>query len=766
MDTDIKNKESATELTKLTPQIQILQTPATDVNFGDLSAEEFQFLRHDREIYQNQLAAQNHQLKYVQQRLLISRSRYNDFFESAPVSYLILNESGVIIKANIMAIRQLNSDKDSILGNHLASLAHDNYSAYQIGLYRKNIINKVDCQECKVRLKNQDGTSFLARLRGTLCCDEKGNLNQIRIVLDVDSEQASPLSMQANLNSQSHQSIIRTFTAALEQTTDSVFITDTKGTIKYVNNAFIELTGYSAEEALGKNPRMLNSGKHDKGWIKNLWGTINQGKAFSNVFINRKKDGSLFYEEKTISPMIDDAGFITHYVSTGKDISERIQTQERLHYLAYHDVLTELPNRTQLNEILDNTIRSAKLLKQQFAVVFIDLDHFKKINDSLGHDIGDSLLQNVAKRLSNNLRHTDTAARLGGDEFAAIIPNVNCEKEVRSTVNHIIKSFEKPFKIEGNELYVTPSIGISLFPEDGVTGLALLKNADIAMYQAKFKGRNTFRFFSSFMGKRASEKLTIESDLHRAHNLNQFELHYQPQIDFTSGRTIGVEALLRWQHPDRGLLLPNEFIPHLEDSGLIISVGKWIIQKALSDLKCWQAKGATNLKLAVNLSAFQFKDKYLVSFIKNKLISSNIDATLIEFEITETSMMDNVEATINILRELKSMGVGIAIDDFGTGYSSLSYLNKLPIESLKIDQSFIADLSKETHCKDNAIIVKTIIAMAKNLDLSLIAEGVETTEQCQFLSLNGCNQMQGNLFSPAIRGDKVIDFIQGKRLTS
>ncbi len=544
---------------------------------------------------------------------------------------------------------------------------------------------------------------------------------------------------------------------ALEQTADSVVITDNKGIVEYVNPAFEGMTGFTRAEAIGKKPSIIKSGKHGLVFYKHLWETILEGGVFSDVFINRRKDGSLYYEEKTITPLKDAQGNITHFISTGKDITERMQTQERLHYLAHHDVLTELPNRVLFMDRLEHTLLQARRSQRLIAVLFLDMDRFKNINDTLGHDVGDRMLQAFGARLRECVREGDTVARLGGDEFAIVLEDIAHVDDVPATAKKILNAFEQPFHDNGRELFITGSIGISLHPDDGMDANTLLKNADTAMYRAKDTGRNNYHFYSADMSAKAFERLMLETSLRHALERQEFLLYYQPQVDMNTNKIVGAEALLRWQHPEQGLVSPAEFIPLLEDTGLIVPVGEWVLQTACNQAMAWVKAGLPPINLAVNLSSRQFGTLNLADVINRILENTGFDPTRLELEITESVIMGNAQETINTLNTLGKMGIKFAIDDFGTGYSSLSYLKRFPIHTLKIDYSFVHDITTDP---DNAAIVMTIIAMANNLNLMVVAEGVETEGEFAFLQAYGCDYMQGYLFSKPVPAEAFKELLE------
>ncbi len=544
---------------------------------------------------------------------------------------------------------------------------------------------------------------------------------------------------------------------ALEHIADSVVITNRRGDIEYVNPAFELTTGYSKQEVIGKNPNIVNSGKHDKAFYKVLWDTILSGKNYRDVFINRKKDGNLYYEEKTIVPLKDEEGNITSFVATGKDITERLRAEERLLYMAHHDILTDLPNRALFIDRLSQAILRAHRSNHGIAVLFLDLDRFKVINETLGHDLGDRLLQDLAERLRSCLREADTIARLGGDEFAVLLEDITDVTDTSSIAIQVRDVLSNPFMVDGRELFITASVGISIFPDDGQDAHTLLKNADTAMHRAKESGRDTHQLYSAEMSTRALEQLTLETDLRHAVAREEFLLHYQPQVDLENGRIVGVEALIRWNHPELGLIPPDDFIPLLEETGLIIPVGEWVLRTACAQNKTWQDIGLPPLSVAVNLSGRQVDSPDLVEQVRDIVTESNLDPSYLELEITESMIMANVEATIETLTCISDMGITFAIDDFGTGYSSLSYLKRFPISTIKIDRSFVRDITTDP---DDAAIVTTIIAMARNLKLGIIAEGVETEQQSAFLRAHGCTRIQGYLYSRPLPVEEITELLR------
>jgi len=541
-----------------------------------------------------------------------------------------------------------------------------------------------------------------------------------------------------------------------ENSAQAILVTDAAARIVSVNPAFTEITGYRADEALGQNPSKFASGRHDATFYAAMWGALQKHGIWAGEVWDRRKNGAVFPKWLTINAVSDaDTGAVTHYVAIFSDITEQKENAARIEHLAYHDALTGLPNRYALNAHLAQSIADARRNGSQLAVMFIDLDRFKTINDSLGHDVGDQLLIAVAKRIRAALREADTVARLGGDEFVVVVSGIAGPEDAARVAEKIVAEVGEPLVLAGHALHVSPSIGIGMFPTDGAGIDTLMKNADAAMYHAKQHGRNGFRFFTADMNAAASERLLYETQLHHALDRGEFFLVFQPQVEIDSGRVVGVEALLRWRHPDRGEILPDRFIPVAEEIGLIVPLGAWVIEEACRQAMLWEG-GASRLRVAVNLSVHQLEERRLAEHVAATLARTGLPAERLELEITESAVMRHPGAAIEMLRSLAALGVRLAIDDFGTGYSSLSYLKRLPNSRLKIDRSFVMDL--ETDPNDVAI-TEGIIALARSLGLAVTAEGIETAAQLDMLKRFGCGEGQGFLFSRPLTAAALRDFL-------
>ena len=552
-------------------------------------------------------------------------------------------------------------------------------------------------------------------------------------------------------------STLKKFSSAVEKSGSVVVITDRTGTIQYVNPQFIATTGYSAEEAMGKTPRILKSGETPMSVYRELWQTILSGNHWHGELHNRRKSGEYYWSYLSISPIADDSDEITHFVAVSEDVTELKSAQHEMEKLALFDALTSLPNRRLFRDRLEKALEYNQRAQKKLAIIFIDLDNFKQINDTLGHDCGDRLLITVSRRLRSELRLEDTVARLGGDEFTVLLSDLHSTADVRLVSQKLLSAIRRPIIIDGHEINVTCSLGITIAPNDSGDAGILMKNADLAMYKAKESGRNTLRFFTESMDREISNRVKMEKELKLALQEKQFELYFQPQINLATGKIIGCEALLRWNHPTKGLTFPGEFISVAEDSGIIILIGEWVINEACRVAKQINQDRSDPIRVSVNLSAHQFQDPTLPSKVSQIIEEVGVNSQLLELEITETVLMTDTKLASSLLDGLKDLGVSLAIDDFGTGYSSLSYLKRFPVDTLKIDRSFVMDIPRDSN---DMAITAAVLAMAKQLRLSVIAEGIETERQLAFLHEHACEGGQGYLFSRPVPIDQFEAYLK------
>lgn len=549
---------------------------------------------------------------------------------------------------------------------------------------------------------------------------------------------------------------LRLFAEAFKNTSEGVMIMHSSRTIVAVNKAFTTITGYTEQEAIDSGTNIINSEKHSPDFYEHIWQTLMERQQWHGEIWQNNKSGIDIAVEMTVSAVTNEQEKVSHFVAVFSDITERLNAEQELRKLAKYDSLTGLPNRTLLQDRLEHAISHGKREKNKLAVLFLDLDRFKQVNDSLGHDIGDLLLIAVAERISKILREDDTFARLGGDEFVVIIEDLDDISQLVYIAGRIIEELTKPFSLVDYEVSTSTSIGITLYPDDGETYQVLLKNADTAMYHAKAEGRNNFQFYTQSMNDQVFERLSIENELRHAIEHNEFVLFYQPRINSKTGVVESLEALIRWQHPEKGLVAPGYFIDVAEDSGLIVPISEWVIKEACSQLKAWRKSDFDQISVSVNLSPRLFNHYDLVAFIEENLLQYQIPARHLELEITEGMLMDDVESTIVDLHKLNELGCHISVDDFGTGYSSLSYLHRFPVHTLKIDRSFVNNIDQ--HEKGKAL-VDIIINLAQNLRLDLVAEGVETKEQFEFLQGRAEQQIQGYYFAKPVDAETVMPML-------
>lgn len=547
---------------------------------------------------------------------------------------------------------------------------------------------------------------------------------------------------------------------AVEQSQVAVVISDRTGAIQYVNPAFSATSGYSAQEVLGKNPRILNSGKTPLLQYAAMWQRLTQGESWAGELVNKRKDGSLYWEEAVISPVKDADGVITHFIGVQQDITARREAEERARFLAFHDSLTELPTRDLAKSRMSDAILEAEKSGGRAALLFMDVDNLKRVNDSLGHGMGDRLLQSLVRRLETNMREGDLLARVGGDEFLLVVLNVKGSGVVEAIAQRIHESLTTPLDLEGLEVPTTVSVGAAIYPDDGRNFDELYRQADLAMYCAKKEGRNAFRAYAKSMEADTHEYVATVNGLRRALEKKELLLYYQPQIHLDTGDVRAVEALLRWERPGHGLVLPGKFINVAEESGLIIEIGNWVIREVCRQAAEWRDNGMPGLRVSFNLSALQLRRGGLQEVIAAAMRESQLEPEFLELELTESTLVNDIADATSYLRRLRELGIGIALDDFGTGYSNFTYLRRFDLDRLKIDQSFVRNITSQN--KGDVAIVKSIVQLARNFGLETIAEGVETEEALSLVRRAGCDYVQGFLLAHPMPATAVPAFIASR----
>ncbi|MDD4963818.1 MAG: EAL domain-containing protein [Gallionella sp.] len=719
---DESNKPSALSLRKVA-EAQLVKT-----SLAEISSRPVEELLHELRVHQIELEMQNEALRQTQLALGESRDRYIDLYEFAPVGYLTLTVDGMIAEINLTAVTLLGCKRSKLMHKSLRMLViaddQDRWVRHFMAARKLEVPSSVELE-----MRRGDGKVFYAQL------DCVGNATTVRITLS-DITQRKLIEDELRI------------AAAAFSSHNGMMITNPEGVIQRVNPAFTQLTGYTASDAIGKTPAILQSDRQDSLFYQQMWETLKEKGCWQGEIWNKRKSGQLYAEMLTITAIYSSEQRITHYVGSFTDITQKKEADAEIHRLAYYDPLTKLANRRLLQDRLGHAIAVAARSALFGALFFIDLDHFKALNDTRGHDVGDLLLVDVAQRLQENIRENDTVARQGGDEFVVLMEGLgNTANEAAVLAaqlgDKLHTALAAPFNLKGYEYYCKTSIGVGLFhAQDSVEGL--FKHADLALYQAKTSGGDRLRFFDPAMQDALEQRSILEAALRKVVALKQLRLYYQPQLDATH-QVVGVEALVRWQHPQHGVVLPEEFIPLAEDTGLILPIGRWVIETACEQIRKWEGDGlASGLKIAVNVSAVQFHQPDFVAQVQRILVASGANPARLKLELTESMLLENMKDTIAKMQAIKELGVFFSMDDFGTGYSSLSYLAQLPLEQLKIDKSFVRNISRS---KNDESIVCAIITLGLGLKMTVIAEGVETEVQRVFLAMHGCHEYQGNLFS-------------------
>ncbi|OHC65797.1 MAG: hypothetical protein A2040_04460 [Rhodocyclales bacterium GWA2_65_19] len=679
--------------------------------------------------------------KRMEAALSESEKRYRTLIEWSPEP-MGVHRRGVIVYVNPAAVRMLGANSAAdLVGKPVLDRVHPDFHEIVLARVRNAIEHDGEAPPIEEKFLKLDGTAIDVEVRNT--------------AIVFDGEPAIQVAMRDVTERNLAQQQLRIAAAAFEAQ-EGITVTDAAKVIQRVNRTFTEITGYSAEDAVGKTPRILSSGRHDAGFYDEMWECIGRTGTWRGEIWNRRKNGEIYPEWLSVTAVKGNDGAVTHYVGTFADITMRKVVEEEIRNLAFFDPLTRLPNRRLMLDRLRQALTGSARHERHGALLLFDLDDFKTLNDTLGHDVGDQFLVEVASRMEACIREGDTVARLGGDEFVVILQDLDAETaaamQAESVAVKILAALSQPYQLDlsfaggdanSRSYHCTASIGITLFRDQSLSVDELLKRADTAMYQAKAAGRNTLRFFDPEMQAVVAIRAALDTDLRTAIREGQFLLYYQPQVD-GEGRVTGVEALVRWQHPLRGLVCPTDFIPQTEDNGLILPLGHWVLETACNQLVVWAGQAdMAHLTVAVNVSGRQFRQRDFVEQVLAVLRATGANPRRLKLELTESLLLHDMEDIIDKMTALKAEGVSFSLDDFGTGYSSLSYLKRLPLSQLKIDQSFICDVLTDSN---DAAIARTVIALGMSLGLAVIAEGVETEGQREFLARLGCFAYQGYLF--------------------
>ena len=675
----------------------------------------------------------------VMRDLTASENRYKRIVENLNEGIWVIDRYNNIRFVNQALADMLGYSIDEMLGRSVFDFENKNNQ----DVLKDQIVErkKGNSSIYEIEVLHKQGHAILIQVESAPFLDEQekydGVVEGIKDMTDIRSQQLK----------------LKMLSSAVEQSGSMVVITDKDANIEYANPKICTVTEYTKDELLNKNARIFQPEDIDMQAVNDLFKMINQGHEWQGEMQIRKKDGEKIWVLMSISSITNEQSKITHFVTVFEDVSQLKEAHLRMEELAYVDSLTGLANRILFRDRLEQVLKGLKRTDATAALLYLDLDEFKRINDSMGHDVGDAVLMKVAETLRQCVRHQDTVARMGGDEFVILLTDIDGMSGASSVARKIMQKMSNPIQLLKKEILISPSIGITLAPADSLNADILLKNADMAMYKAKSSGRNNYQFFTEEMNAQIVDHLTIENDLRHALDTDQLYVKYQPKCDIKTKELVGVEALIRWAHPEKGELSPEYFIPIAETTGLMVKLGKWVLRRACKEIKQLESQGMRDLELAVNLSTRQFRDPDLLETIQNILSETGFKAVNLELEITETTLMEQIDHAIDLLDQIKALGISLTIDDFGTGYSSLNYLKRLPIDTLKIDKTFISDIPND---KDDMEISSAVIAMAHKLGLKVVAEGVSTEEHWAFLEKNKCDIAQGYLMGKPMLTDELV----------
>lgn len=707
-----------------------------------LSPDEIRKLVHELEVHQIELEMQNEELQRSQEELNETKKRYFDLYDLAPIGYCTLSEAGLIKEANLTASLLLGTNRNKLIKKPFSHFIQKNHQDTYY-LFRKKLLEFREYTECELQLVQEDKTLFWAHLSATV--ETNDNKLELRLLLNNISERKKT------------EEKLVIAASVFSHTSEGMMITKPNGTIYDVNKAFENITGYSKEEVIGKKPSILSSGYHKKDFYRIMWdGLLKEGEYAGEIW-NAHKNGQVYVEKLLINTIYDFNGIKKNYIALFSDITRTKEHVKELEHIVHYDTLTGLPNRVLLTDRLQQNMIQVSRQKQSLAVVFLDLDGFKEVNDSYGHNVGDKLLIALAKQMQGTLREGDTLARIGGDEFVAILSDLPDIKSSLTLITRLLDAAAQQFFINELPIQVSASLGITFYPQvEKIDPDLLLRQADQAMYKAKISGKNRYHIFNTEQDDFIRERFEHIQRLREALNANEFVLYYQPKVNMRTGEVIGVEALIRWLHPQKGLLQPNDFLPFIEGHILSITLGEWVMRTALEQIQQWQNM-EIKIPISINISALQLlSNNFLEQFEKILLEFPEVKSSLLEIEILETSKLEDIYKASKVIKSCKKFGIHFSLDDFGTGYSSLTYLKKLAITYIKVDQSFVRDMLKDPN---DLAILEGVIKLSHAFHIKVIAEGVETLEHGRTLLQLGCELAQGYIIARPMPSDMFPEWL-------
>lgn len=736
----MSNKKSKQTIRKQAEKMIQVQDTQVSQSLEKLSLDKTKNIVHELEVHQIELELQNEELLRVQGELEKTKKRYFDLYDMAPIGYCTLNENGLIEEVNLQLSDLLGQDRDKLIKQPLAKFIYfqDQDTYYT---YRKKLLTSQEKQECELRIVKVNDTKpcwvYLSAV---------SEMNKVRLVIKDISERKI---FEENL---------KLFASVFKNAGEAIMLTGFDGTIQDINEAFTKITGYEKEEVIGSKPSILKSGLQSKQYYRSMWKTLKSTGSWTGEIWNKKKNGQIYAEMLIINTVYDYRGKASHFVALFSDITGIKEYENSLKNIAHFDQLTKLPNRVLLTDRLENGILQIKRNKQHLAVVFLDLDGFKDINDTFGHDVGDKLLIELSKEMKQSLREVDTLARIGGDEFVAVLFDLVEVSDALPIIMRLLESCSKKIEIDDNWVQVSASLGISSYPQNHMLSPdLLLRQADQAMYQAKLSGKNCYHFFDTEENNLVRERYEGIEQIRQALKNEEFILYYQPKVNMRTGEVIGAEALIRWQHPEKGLVPPLEFLPVVDGHSLSIDIGEWVLHTALSQIQLFQQQGI-NIAISVNIDALQLLNNNFVDRLKNILLQyPSVNPNMLELEVLETNRLEDISTAKEVMNKCIKLGVSFSLDDFGTGYSSLIYLKRLPIKQIKIDRSFVQDMLSDPN---DLSILEGIIGLSEAFQRSVIAEGIEASEHAETLLGLGCELGQGYAISYPLPAEKFIKWFE------